>query len=140
MTPEKLTDEQIIRALECHIKRQCWNDCPNNTEERQLLNKPCSQIIAEDALNLINRLKADNERLEKAFENVNDKLINICDNIDKTTTEAYKEFAEDVKNEIISDTAYGCDSNQNSGYYDYSIKIGDIPEYIDDVLKRKAND
>ena len=29
-----MTDEQIIKALECHIKRQCWNDCPNATEER----------------------------------------------------------------------------------------------------------
>ena len=40
-----------------------------------------------------------------------------------------------MKNEIISDTAYGCDSNQHSGYYDYTIKIGDIPEYIDNLVK-----
>ena len=49
--------------------------------------------------------------------------------------EAYKEFAEKLKNEIINDTAYACDSTQHSGYYDYQIKIGDIPEYIDNLLK-----
>lgn len=48
---------------------------------------------------------------------------------------AYKEFAEKLKNEIISNTAYGCDTSQHTGYYDYQIKIGDIPEYIDNLLK-----
>jgi TolA-binding protein len=56
-----LTDNEIIKALECHIKRQCWNDCPNATEERQLLSRPCSSMIAEDALDLINRKQAVNE-------------------------------------------------------------------------------
>ena len=49
--------------------------------------------------------------------------------------EAYKEFAERLKNEIINDTAYAYDSTQHSGYYDYQIKIGDIPEYIDNLVK-----
>lgn len=62
--PDKLTDKEIVKALECHIKRQCWNDCPNATEERQLLNKPCSQMIAENALDLINRLQEDKQNLE----------------------------------------------------------------------------
>ena len=50
-------------------------------------------------------------------------------------SEAIKEFAERLKIEIISDTAYGCDCNQHSGYYDNTIKIGDIPEYIDDLVE-----
>jgi hypothetical protein len=56
-----LTDNETIKALKCHIKRQCWNDCPNATEERQLLNRPCSSMIAEDALDLINRKQAVNK-------------------------------------------------------------------------------
>jgi len=58
-----MTDNEIIKALECHIKRQCWNDCPNATEERQLLSRPCSQMLAEDALDLINRKDAEIEKL-----------------------------------------------------------------------------
>lgn len=51
-----------------------------------------------------------------------------------------KEFAERLKNKIISDTAYGCDCNQHSGYYDYRIKIGDIPEYIDNLVKEMGGE
>ena len=58
----------------------------------------------------------------------------------KIRAEAIKEFAERLKNEIISETAYGCDTNQHSGYYDYSIKIGDIPEYIDNLVKEKLGE
>ena len=68
MTDHKFTDDDVIKALECHIKRQCWNDCPNATEKRQLLNKPCSQMIAEDALALINRQKVEIESLKIANE------------------------------------------------------------------------
>ena len=41
------------------------NDCPNATEERQLLSRPCSSMIAEDALDLINRQKSEIERLNE---------------------------------------------------------------------------
>ena len=60
-----MTDNDIKKALECHIKLHCWNDCPNATEERQLLNKSCSRMIAEDALDLINRQQAEIEKLER---------------------------------------------------------------------------
>lgn len=47
-----------------------------------------------------------------------------------------KDFAEMLKDQIITDSAYGCDGTQHIGYYDYSIKMSDIPEYIDEILKR----
>ena len=58
----KLNREQIIKALECHIKRRCY-DCPIGKEDIQTLNRPCSTMIAENALSLINELTADNEIL-----------------------------------------------------------------------------
>lgn len=72
----------------------------------------------------------DNERLSKITRPL----------ISKIKAEAYTEFAERLKTEIISDTAYGCDCNQHSGYYDYKIEIGDIPEYIDNILKEMAGE
>ena len=92
----------------------------------------------------IKDLKAEIERLTEELKItracVHDKglewgLISIKKLVDDTKTEAIKEFAEMLKNEIISDTAYGCDTNQHTGYYDYQIKIGDIPEYIDNLVK-----
>ena len=64
----KMKDNEIIKTLKCHIKRHCWDDCPNATGERQLLGRPCSQMIAEDALDLINRQKGEIERLKTAYE------------------------------------------------------------------------
>ena len=71
-----------------------------------------------------------------ALVKTKNKLI---DGLDQSISYAYdraiKDFAERLKNEIINDTAYACDSTQHSGYYDYQIKIGDIPEYIDNLVK-----
>ena len=70
-----------------------------------------------------------NENLQTGNTALSNEILEI-------KSEAIKEFAERWKNEIISETAYGCDSNQHTGYYDYQIKIGDISEYIDDLLKK----
>ena len=60
--------------------------------------------------------------------------------LQQAKSEEYKEFAERLKNEIISDTAYGCDTSQHTGYYDYQIKIGDIPDFIDNLLKEMVGE
>lgn len=166
------TNNEIIKAL------QEMADYPHNYEEGQDL---------QNALDLINRLQAQNKDLAETVHNLTiekdalfDKVeelkveverlqnILICfmgalgkvrkvDDIDEISliplmselnkqyraelkAEAYKEFAERLKNEIINDTAYACDSTQHSGYYDYQIKIGDIPEYIDNLLKELVGD
>ena len=102
MTEPKFTDEEIKKALECHIKRQCWNDCPNATEERQLLSKPCSQMIAEDALALINRYEAQIYRLKEDIEAQDSSISSLLDivnsNYQKGRTDATKEFAERLMN------------------------------------------
>lgn len=108
-----LTDKEIIKALECHIKRRCWNNCPNSTEERQLLRKPCSQMIAEDALDLIKRQQAEIERLTDYNENLlsaNTALsCDLIDDVKRARAEAIKEFAERLNAEMFykcGDTNY----------------------------------
>ncbi len=113
-----MSDNDIIKALECHIKLHCWNNCPNATEERQLLNKSCSRMIAEDALDLINRQKAEIERVNA----IGTRLSDICTEqdleierlkaesdmadgyedalVERTKSEAIKEFAEKI-NEVF---------------------------------------
>ena len=153
-----MTDKEIIEALECcgdpyDICANC--PIPNDIKD----DCRCCEHLANNALDLINRQQAEIERLtavkghidtlihrgieyptaeayEKAFQKA---LEHLYDNVN-AKSEAIKEFAERLKNEIISDTAYGCDSNQHSGYYDYTIKIGDIPEYIDNLVKEMVGD
>ena len=102
-----MTDTEIIKTLECCIKPNC-NDC--------LLKKRvlCVHELKENALNLINRQKAEVERLKGEIGSLNKKypctvdVGNNClvyarsfDDYDKLigdiSAEAVKEFAERLK-------------------------------------------
>ena len=133
-----MTDNEIIKALECCISHKgnvaCKSGCPFHEQELCIED---GDALLKHSLDLINRQKAEIERLKAEAECADgyaDALVA------KAKSEAIQEFTERLKNEIISDTAYGCDSNQHSGYYDYSIKIGDMPEYIDDLVKEMVGE
>lgn len=95
----KVSDDEIISSLEtiattrncdeCKIRNCKWGDCD------------CSQITANTALDIINRQKAEIERLQKEVNLVSLKQIEISSNIEKKIkSEAYKEFAEELKNTL----------------------------------------
>ena len=103
MTP-KLTDEQIIKALECCSKdralttKDCLHECPYFN----VLN--CQRNCMRDALDLINRLQAENERLKETNKNMsayvkgnNWGLVSFVEFCNNLKAEAYKEFAEKLK-------------------------------------------
>lgn len=174
--PDKLTDAEIKKALECLEKdtncgdcaviKQCKGDCvftksldlinrlEGENEKNENIIKIADKTIA--TLNAENEsLKAEVERLQNAYkqcawerdifaEDMKEEIKKDCSylmlDIKTIKAEACKEFAERLKNEIIGDTAYGCDTNQHSGYYDYQIKIGDIPEYINNLLNELVGD
>ena len=80
------------------------------------------------------------ERLNALVKTKNKLIEGLDQSISYAYDRAIKDFAERLKNGIINDTAYACDSTQHSGYYDYQIKIGDIPEYIDNLVKEMVGD
>ena len=83
MTDKKFTDEEIVQTLEC-CKSCCCKQCDEEPD-------------FQEAINLINRQKAEIERLEKTYK-ADQQLIsalNKSDNLAKS--EAYKEFAERLK-------------------------------------------
>lgn len=156
MPDKKLTDNEIVKTL------QEMADYPHNYEEGQDLQNALDLInrlqvqnkeLAETIHNLTlekdtlfdktEELKAEVERLKALAENgasaidTNNRLVQRFAEI---KSEAVKDFAERLKNEIINDTAYACDITQHSGYYDYQIKIGDIPEYIDNLVKEMVGE
>jgi hypothetical protein len=62
-----MTDNEIIKALECHLKGPC-KDCP-------FLECGCSGALIPKALELVNRLKTENENHKTAFkESIADML------------------------------------------------------------------
>lgn len=57
MTDKKFTDEEIIKALECHIKAEDCEDCE--------IFEGCEEIIlTEKVLDLINRQNTEIEELK----------------------------------------------------------------------------
>lgn len=94
MTNKKLTDREIIKALECCKPKQNRNCsiCPVYE-----LGNFCAAELRGAALDLINRQKAEIERLKALAKNgasaidTNNRLIQ---KFAETTAEAIKEFAD----------------------------------------------
>ena len=123
-TDKKLTDEEIISSLEviattrncdeCKIRNCKWGTCN------------CSQITANAALDLINRQKAEIEKL---------KGSTIVSNIMESQrikreakAEAYKEFAERLNEEAqIADC-----------FDSYNMVVG--THFIDNLLKEMVGE
>ena len=126
MTDKKLSDNEIIKALECHIKGRC-HSCPNGKEEIQLLHKPCSRMIAEYALSLINRQKAEIERL-KAEQEMADGYAEALE--ERAKADAIKELAERLK-----ECKYQS-SDWSHGEHPYVVEESDI----DNLVKEMAGD
>lgn len=120
----KLTDNEIKKALECCVNYDVdCKECPYDFVHTE--SKWCDEALMEDALDLINRLEAENNKLtslctskdviinsqeaeiEKLCIEINDLIIAkdlLFDEaealIKKAKTEAVKEFAERVDKEI----------------------------------------
>ena len=66
MEEKKLTDEDVVKALECCSKSWDCNNCKRNKENNNRF--ICSENLLKDCLDLIHRLQAENERLTEENE------------------------------------------------------------------------
>ena len=146
--PNKLTDNEIIKALECCIGdtegRNCF-DCPlYETDD-------CQSQMYLDALDLINRLQAENEELAYKLgcllchatggklskhtyplgtmeSYVNYNIQEYCEEAEaEVKAEAYKECIEKVKEEIYS--------QPHSRSLEASVERARIIKIFDNLLK-----
>ena len=85
----KLTDAEIVKALECCCVSEC-DECPYDEQTA------CVEVMKEGTLALINRQKAEIERLQKEV----DRLSQCVLYHDGQIVDAIKEFAERVKEYI----------------------------------------
>lgn len=93
-----MTDEQIIKALECCMYGHECEGCPYIGEGL------CSDKMKKDALDLINRQKAEIERL-KAESQMADGYAEAL--VERTKVEAIKEFAKEIIHNILPKYLYG---------------------------------
>lgn len=86
-----MTDNEIIKALECCKAPHCdINICP--MFKNAINTKDCVAELSKKALDLINRQKAEIERLEK--HELQEAMKFNSDTINRAAKEAVKEFAE----------------------------------------------
>lgn len=106
-----MTDNEIVKALECCMNGHCDDDCPFRKTREHCLN--LDSLI----LNLINRQKAEIERLNSRKEVVVPSMRCVDGNplngfnleshrfvartVEDVKAEAYKEFAEKSEKEIF---------------------------------------
>lgn len=153
-----MTDNEIIKALECCTKGLECKNCPANPHKGNY--GYCTGLLLKDALDLINRLQAENERLEKELETEKNQVIRLESQIGRllsmnqakldtihdlqeennwynetlntTKAEAYKECIEKVE-EIICDNTYpDFDINHKA----VNIWKAEAYKNIDDLLKK----
>lgn len=108
MTDKKLTDEEIIKALEyCNVDR---SECDKCVLKRKCESYPFHSAVAEYAFDLINRQKVEIERLKecpKCVYEYDGEVTEYCvqgpcpnfKTVKQIKAEAYKEFAEKLKEE-----------------------------------------
>lgn len=118
MIDKKLTDEEIIKALEyCNADK---NECNKCVFQRECESNPFYSAMAKHALDLINR--------QKAFIESQNKIISQIALAGKNAkAEAYKEFANQIK--IHKRRMRGFDLCYE--FWDYAVSVEDI----DNILK-----
>lgn len=103
---ENLTDEQIIKALECCDCRERCADCPLKD------NDYCKDVFSHWAVDLINRQAAEIESLKRTIDEKDKEILGLQKRIifwredlnyqpEKIKSEAIKEFAERAETLVL---------------------------------------
>ena len=95
----KLTDAEILKTLdfcEGYNGVSFCNDCPLFDKDN------CIHILSHEASGLINRQKAEIERLREGIKFERERVDNIPNLLLQAKSEARKEFAEKVIHEIVN--------------------------------------
>ena len=125
-----MTDNEIIKALECDLTLsvKVCPECPYFRKRNG--NTHCASILLQDAIDLINRQKAEIERLQSPCE----MQIEISKKIENSIkAEAIREVVKKVKSSLW-DLPTMCDEE---GEYDY-VCMEALEDFLDNLVKEKA--
>lgn len=105
MINKRYTDEEIVKALECCSRENCL-DCPYRGKCHQ------GNPMIRDALNFINRQQVKIEQWEEEANKYQKLWCITIDDIETAKSEAYKEFAEKLKEEIDIRSTHSNEQNK----------------------------
>lgn len=121
-----MTDNKIIKALEWHSNDE--THCSACPYEEYSVTHYCVDMVIKDALDLINRQKAEIEKLEKG--SLKEAMTFNSKTIANIRAEAVKEFAEDFKREYFL----------NGLIHTTSISDSCIDDFVEEFLTRTAGE
>lgn len=131
-----MTDEQIIKALECCIAHENCEEvsCEFCPYERDL---NCTGVMMQNAIDLINRQKARTKELEERISYLEESIDcsrkeynRSLQKMQQLKSEAIKEFAEQLK-----ETAYSY--SDISGYRSTVVDADSINNLIKEMTEEK---
>ena len=106
-----MTDNEIIKALECCKKRTVFESCPVECPMYKF-DGDCFDLMQTDILDLINRQKAEIERLTEENQKVSAYIgngwgyVSFLEFVKNQRAEAIKEFAERLKQEVYTERGF----------------------------------
>ena len=116
MLDNKLTDNEIIKALEiCGTYKGKCTDCPAFVKVDR---SNCKKVLL-GALDLINRLQTENERLSNITRNL----------IGEIKAEAYTEFADKIK-----EHKYIAYNEWSHGEHPSVVDVDDIDDVLEEMV------
>jgi hypothetical protein len=124
-----MTDNEIIKAFKiCNDLDEVGfcKDCPHECVER------CIRYTNQKILDLINRLQAENERLIGDVMTYKTRWAKAEVRETKAKTQAYKEFAERLKEKLRCSPQWIC---HRENYKSYGFSYDDVFSGIDNLLK-----
>ena len=125
-----MTDNEIIKAMECVMGNDA--NCSECTYQKVLPFPSCRMMCAKNALGLINRQKAEIERLQKNIDGLN---IFTKNHIKVIKSEAIKGFAEKLTNRICENVNRSLDNPNGNNYYPI-----DVYEDINNLVKEMTEE
>jgi hypothetical protein len=117
-----MTDNEIIKALECCAIKHLCNECPLNHNRKDCIR------IERLVLDLIERQKAEIERLENHIQEGVDLAKQLPEMVAFIQAEAYKEFAERLKERKYQS------SDWSHGEHPFVVEEDDIDEVLEEMV------
>ena len=135
-----MTDEQIIKALE--IAKGALSDGDIDMETFTAL---------DNAINFINRLKVQNNKLDRQYQAAKRKILSLCGRLHNASTEntelkqKNRKYINRIEKDIVLPTIFGeqakiesikefekyiIDKSQNG-----IIQVSDIPDYVKEMTE-----
>ena len=134
-----MTDNEIIKYMQCVIGNEV--NCSECTYQKVLPFPSCRNMCAKNALDLINRQKAEIERLkadkiiaERHEKDARELYKDVVIQLKTAKSEAIKEFAERLKEEIRceDDCGYHC--------YDCCYECKDYVTAVENLVKEMTEE